>query len=138
MSYGILADVVVVMHALYVGFVVLGLIAVLVGYALDWRWIRNRCFRLLHLAAIALVCVESILGIDCPLTTLENGLRVGAGANGYRGDFMGYWLDRLIFFDFPPWMFTILYLAFGFVVLATMWLAPIQGMRSRMNSPTDR
>src|SRR5579864_8493468 len=100
MRYGLLADVVVAMHAFYVGFVVFGLLAILIGHARGWRWVRNLYFRVLHLLAIAFVCAESIIGIDCPLTTLENGLRLGAGQNGYGGDFIGYWLDRLIFYDF--------------------------------------
>jgi hypothetical protein len=138
MRYRLLADVVVAIHALYVGFVVFGLIAIFIGYALGWRWVRNRYFRLLHLAAIGLVCVESIFGIDCPLTTLENALRWGAGQNGYGADFISYWLDRLIFFDFPPWIFTTVYLAFGAAVVSTFWLAPIQLKRSPTISPTDR
>ena len=126
MRYRILADMVVAAHTVYVAFVVLGLLAILIGYAADWRWVRNPYFRLLHLAAILLVCAEAILGIDCPLTTLENGLRFGAGQSGYGGDFIGYWLDRLIFYNFPPWVFMIVYLAFGTLVLATFWLVPIQ------------
>ena len=138
MRYGLLADVVVAIHALYVGFVVFGLLAILIGYALDWRWVRNTYFRILHLAAIAFVCAESILGIDCPLTTLENALRIGAGQNGYGNDFSSYWLDRLIFYDFPPPVFTIVYLAFGIVVLSTLWLVPIQMAKPDTTSPTDR
>jgi hypothetical protein len=138
MSYGFLADLVVGIHALYVAFVAFGLVAIFLGYARDWRWVRNRYFRIAHLAAILLVCVESIGGIECPLTTLENGLRLRAGQNAYAADFIGYWLDRLIFFDFPPWVFTLIYLGFGTVVLATLWLAPIQARASHRSSPTDR
>ena len=125
MPYGLLADAVVATHAAYVGFVVLGLAAILVGYAFDWRWVRNPYFRILHLAAIGFVCLESVIGIDCPLTTLENALRAAAGQSGYRADCMGYWFDRLLFYDFPPRVFTIIYIVFGVVVVATIWLAPI-------------
>ena len=126
MQYRALADIVVAIHVIYVGFLVFGLAAILVGYARGWRWVRNRYFRILHLAAIAFVCLESIVGIDCPLTTLENGLRLGAGQRGYGGDFIGYWLDRLIFYNFPPSVFMIVYLAFGALVLITLWLVPIR------------
>ena len=131
------ADVVVAIHALYVAFVLLGLVAILIGYAWGWRWVRNRYFRIIHLIAILLVCAESIIGIDCPLTTLENGLRLAAGQNGYGGDLIGYWLDRLIFYNFPPWIFTLIYCAFGAALLSTLWLVPIQSER-RVDSPTDR
>src|SRR5450755_1797987 len=126
MRYRLLADVVVAIHALYVAFVLFGLAAILIGYAWGWRWVRNRYFRIIHLIAILLVCAESIIGIDCPLTTLENGLWLAAGQNGYGGDFIGYWLDNLIFFNFPPWVFTLIYCAFGAAVLSTLWLVPIQ------------
>jgi hypothetical protein len=138
MDYRFLADAVVAIHTFYVGFVVLGLLAILVGYRRNWGWVRNRYFRILHLAAIGLVCIESIVGIDCPLTTLENGLRLGAGQNGYGDDFIGYWLDRIIFYDFPPWVFTMTYLAFAGAVLATIWLVPIRFAPPRATSPTDR
>jgi len=137
MRYGFLADVVVAIHALYVSFVVFGLFAILIGRA-RWRWVHNLYFRILHLAAIGFVCAESIVGIDCPLTTLENGLRLGAGQNGYCSDFIGYWLDRLIFYDFPPWVFTAIYLAFGILVLSTLWLVPIEKADRHMTSPTVR
>jgi hypothetical protein len=137
MQYRLLADVVVAIHAVYVGFVMLGLLAILVGRAMSWRWVRNPYFRILHLAAIGFVCAESIVGIDCPLTTLENGLRLGAGQNGYGGDFIGYWLDRLIFYDLSPRVFTVIYLAFGLLVLSTLWLVPIR-FAPRQISPTDR
>jgi hypothetical protein len=133
MRYHVLADAVVAIHTIYVGFVVFGLIAILIGYARDWRWVRNRYFRLVHLAAIGFVCLESIVGIDCPLTTLENGLRLGAGQSGYGGDFIGYWLDRLIFYDFPPSVFMVVYLAFGALVLLTLWLVPIRWFASSTN-----
>jgi len=133
MRYRFLADVVVALHALYVGFVVCGLVAILFGRAMRWRWVSNPYFRILHLAAIGFVCLESIAGIDCPLTTLENGLRFAGGQNGYGGDFIGYWLDRMIFYDAPPRVFTVIYLGFGALVLATLWLVPI-----RKASPTDR
>jgi Protein of Unknown function (DUF2784) len=138
MASGIGADLVAAIHALYVGFVVFGLIAILIGYALDWRWVRGRYFRVLHLISILFVCAESIIGMDCPLTTLENALRLSTGQKAYGNDFIARWLDRLIFYDFPPWIFTTVYLAFGLVVLSTLWLVPIDQTGPRVISPTDR
>ena len=138
MRYRFLADVVVAIHALYAGFVLFGLVAILIGYARGWRWVRNLYFRIFHLVAILFVCAQSIIGIDCPLTTLENALRLGAGQNGYGGNFIGYWLDRLISYDFPPSVFTAVYLAFGTLVLATLWLVPIQFAMPRPASSTGR
>ena len=75
--YGFLADVLVVIHAVWVGVVVFGLLAVLIGAWLGWQWIRDFWFRIVHLGMIGVVVFEAVLGIPCPLTTWEAGLRRG-------------------------------------------------------------
>jgi Protein of Unknown function (DUF2784) len=127
--YKLLADLVVILHAGYVAFIVLGQIAILTGTACGWRWVRNRGFRLGHLAAILIVVAESLLGIVCPLTTLEQWLRSRAGAAADSGDFVEHWVHELIFFSGPPWIFTMAYTLFGLVVLVTFWLSPPIGRR---------
>jgi hypothetical protein len=128
---GILADIVLVFHAAYVAFVVLGLAATVVGWALQWRWVRNMWFRALHLAAIALVLVESLMGVSCPLTVFESWLRLQAGGHGYSAGFIAYWMHRLIFYDWPPWMFLSLYAGFTAVVAAMYWLVPPERRKPR-------
>jgi hypothetical protein len=120
------ADFVVAIHFAYVSVVVLGFVAILIGGAAQWRWVRSPYFRFAHLAMILLVCIEAALGAACPLTTLENRLRLDAGATAYSRDFIGYWLDRLIFYDAPPWVFTVLYFAFGALVIFAFWLVPVR------------
>jgi hypothetical protein len=129
MRWRFFADAVVLCHAAYVAFVVLGFIAILAGAALDARWVRNFWFRILHLAAIALVLAEALLGMICPLTWLENALRARAGQAGYPADFIGYWVHRLIFFAWPPWVFVVLYAGFTILVAAAFWLVPPQTAR---------
>ena len=104
---GILADVIVVAHAAYVGFVVLGLVAILAGVAFRWQWVRNPWFRWTHLTMIGIVVAEALAGIPCPLTVWEHQLRKGAGQVAYAGDFIGYWTHRLLFFRAEPWVFTV-------------------------------
>ncbi len=120
----LLADFIVIFHAAYVGFVVFGLVLILLGVAMRWRWIRNPWFRSLHLIAIGIVVVESLIGMTCPLTAWEDRLRQMAGEGGYSGDFLGYWVHRLIFYHAEAWVFTVLYLTFGLAVLAAFVLAP--------------
>jgi len=122
--YRIAADAVVFVHFGYVAFVVLGLLAVLVGITFRRDWVRNFTFRLLHLAAIGLVVVESWSGITCPLTTLEQDLRRLAGETSYAGSFIGTLVHNLFFFDAPEWVFTICYTLFGLLVVATFILSP--------------
>jgi hypothetical protein len=89
-----------------------------------WRWTRGFTFRIAHLAAIALVCVESIVGVMCPLTSLEDWMRMRAGNARYPGDFVGYWAHRLIFYNFPPWIFATAYISFAAIVAITFFLMP--------------
>ena len=124
MFYKLAADVVVALHAAYVSFVIFGQLAILIGILCRWTWVRNQWFRWLHLAAISIVVVESLLGIVCPLTTLESWLRTRAGQTGYRGDFVGHWVHELLFYDAPAWVFTLVYAAFGLMVVAAFIIAP--------------
>jgi hypothetical protein len=105
-------------------FVVGGLLLVVLGNALQWRWVNNLWFRLAHLLAIGVVIAESWLGWVCPLTTLEMWLRSRAGVATYGGGFIEHWFRRLLFYEAPPWVFTVAYSAFGAAVLATWWSWP--------------
>ena len=135
----LLADLIVVFHATYVSFVVLGLVLILLGIGLGWGWVRNFWFRVGHLAAIGIVVLESLFGIPCPLTHWEKQLRDMAGEGGYAGDFIGEWAHRLIFFEAEPWVFTVLYVSFGLSVLLAFMLAPPRwpGRGKRQSSGED-
>jgi Protein of Unknown function (DUF2784) len=126
MLWRVIADIVVAVHAAYVAIVVVGFAAILIGSAAQWRWVRNVYFRAAHLAMILLVCAEALVGTTCPLTRLENALRLRGGETGYARDFIGYWLDWLIFYNAPPWIFTAAYLTFGMLVLLTLWFIPVR------------
>lgn len=124
MFYAWLADCVVALHVAYVAFVVIGQVAILLGALRRWQWIRNRLFRVLHLVAILVVAGEAVLGIPCPLTIWEAQLRRLAGQRSATGSFIGHWLHELLFFDFPPWVFTTVYVCFALLVLATLIFLP--------------
>jgi hypothetical protein len=121
--YRVLADLVVLLHAAFVAFVVVGEIAVLYGLARGRGWARAFWFRWLHLASIAFVVLLSWLGATCPLTDLENSLRERGGEVGYPGDFISYWVRELLFYECSTSTFIVVYSAFGMVVLATFLLA---------------
>lgn len=116
-----LADLVLVAHAAYVLFVVGGQALIVSGWIRGWEWTRRRAFRLLHLLAIILVMLEAWLGVSCPLTTLENFLRLQAGAAAYENSFISHWLRRVIFYSAPEWIFTLIYEVFTVFVILT-WL----------------
>lgn len=119
-----LADAVLAVHFGVVLFIVGGLVAILVGNARDWRWVNGWWFRVAHLAAIAVVVLQAWLGQLCPLTVLESWLREQAGSPSYQKSFIEHWLQRLLFFEAPFWMFTAAYTAFAVVVALAWWRFP--------------
>lgn len=126
----LLADSILVVHVLFVCFVVFGLVAVYLGYVLNWLWVRNLRFRLLHLAAISLVVLQSWLGVICPLTIWEIALRKQAGAETYAGSFIQHWLHQLLYYTAPEWVFIVLYSVFGLLVLVSWLLVRPKGSLS--------
>lgn len=119
-----LADIVLLVHFGIVVFVVGGLVFIVAGNLIAWQWVNNLWFRISHLAAIAVVVAESWLGVTCPLTTLESWLRKLAGSAAYSESFIEYWVQRVLFYDVPPWVFTSAYTVFGLLVAAAWWYFP--------------
>ena len=117
-----LADAVLVIHAAYVLFVVGGQALIVIGCFQRWEWTRCRMFRLMHLVAICFVMLETWLGISCPLTILENYLRLQADFAAYKNSFIDHWVRWAIFYAAPEWIFTLIYTAFTMLVILT-WLA---------------
>ena len=123
--YRLMANAVLVLHGAIVVFVIGGLLAIFAGGALHWRWTHHLWFRAAHLGAIGFVVIESWAGIVCPLTTLEQWLRVRAGQTAYDGDLIAYWFTKLMFFTAPPWVFIAAYSGFAALVIASwIWLPP--------------
>lgn len=123
--YLLAADAILLLHALFIGFVVVGLVLILAGKPLGWRWVRHFRFRLAHLAAIAFVTLQAWLGAVCPLTTWEMQLRELAGDSVYAGAFVAHWLQQLIYYRAPPWVFVLAYTLFAALVAASwIWVPP--------------
>ncbi len=119
--YLVAADVVLLVHGIIVAFIVFGLLFILVGGELGWNWIRNPWFRITHLAGIGIVVLQAWLGVLCPLTTLEMWLRQQARTGTYQESFIQHWLQQVLFYDFPLWVFAAAYTVFG-VIVAIAWL----------------
>ncbi len=125
MFYRIAADFILFVHVCFVAFVILGQAAILLGGVRDWHWVRNPRFRLAHLLAIVVVVLQAWLGRVCPLTTWEMALRARAGDATYAGAFVAHWLQSLLFYDAPMWVFAVCYTVFGALVAASwFWVRP--------------
>lgn len=120
--FQILADLLLVFHTLLVVFVIFGLVATLVGYFRQWNWVRNFWFRLSHLVVIGIVVLQAWLGVLCPLTIWEMELRAKAGQGGYEGSFIQHWLETILYYNAPDWVFILVYTLFGTLVVASWFL----------------
>jgi uncharacterized protein DUF2784 len=89
MGYRVLADAVLVIHAAFVAFVVLGGLLVLRWPAMAWA----------HVPAAAWGALIEFSGWICPLTPLENALRARGGASGYRGGFIEHYVLHMLYPD---------------------------------------
>lgn len=110
MNYGLLADGVVAIHALFIVFAVLG------GFLALWRpWIA-----LVHVPAALWGAYVEFSGRICPLTPLENRFRDLAGEAGYAGGFIAHYITPLIY---PAGLTREIQLWLGVVVVAINLLA---------------
>jgi hypothetical protein len=112
-----LADLILLAHAAFVLFVVGGLVAIWIGIAARMRFAYNRWFRGAHIAAIAFVTAESLLGFMCPLTIWEDRLRGNESGPG----FIQRWVHAWLYWDVPAAWFTPVYVAF-LLLVAWTWV----------------
>jgi hypothetical protein len=105
MAYVLLADLVVLVHLLFVLFAVLGALLII-------RW---RKVLWLHLPAAVWAAWIEFSGKICPLTPLENWLRMRGGGSGYAGDFVGHYLMPILY---PSGLTRKVQLVLGAVVIA--------------------
>lgn len=118
LRYQLLADLVLTLHFAVVLFVVGGLVVIIVGNLRGQFWVNAFWFRVTHVAAIGFVVLQSWLGATCPLTRLENWLRTKARAGTYAASFMEHWIQRVLFYEAPMWVFAAVYTLFGLAVMA--------------------
>lgn len=127
----LLADLVLLIHALFVGFVVLSLPLILIGGASGWQWVRNRAFRFTHLAAITFVVLQTWFDQICPLTRWENILRMQAGEAVYERGLIADFLHAVLFYRAPEWVFLMVYTIFGLAIVWAWWRVPPQTRKMR-------
>ena len=116
----LIADFILMIHVMVVVFNIGGLLAIIIGAPLRWSWVRNRRFRITHVAMMSFVSLEAILGVSCPLTVLEDWLRGDSG----QQSFVQRWAGALIYWDVPPWVFTILYLLVTMIIVVAWKMVP--------------
>lgn len=114
-----LAALVLAAHLVVIAFNLLGLLAIPLGAGLDWNWVRIRWWRTLHLASWAAVALQAALGRACFLTIWQDRL-TGAGP---EPPLIERWVNGVIFWPLPIWVFAGLYLVL-FAAVVGLWLWP--------------
>lgn len=104
MIYSILADIIVVIHLLFVLFVLLGGLLVLHWRFLGW----------VHIPAVCWAVMIEFSGWICPLTPLENFLRIKGGSSGYATGFVEHYIIPLLY---PSHLTRGLQIFLGFLVI---------------------
>ena len=122
------ADAILLIHFVFVLFIVGGLALTWLGAWRGWHWVRGLAFRLAHLAAIVFVACEALIGMACPLTLWEDVLRGVANEKS----FIARWVHQLMFYSAPEWVFTALYVGFALILAATFWFVPPQRATRKM------
>ncbi|HEV2530463.1 DUF2784 family protein [Phenylobacterium sp.] len=112
-----LGQAVLAAHLAVIGFNVFGLVAIPLGGWLGWRWVRVRWWRALHLASLAVVALQAALGRACFLTIWQDDLTGG----GHADPLIARWVNSVIYWPLPIWVFTAAYLAVLAYVLGLWW-----------------
>lgn len=107
MVYRILADAVVLVHFLWILFLIFG-----VFFGVRWRFIK-----VLHLLGLGFVFIMQVFGWYCPLTYLEVWLRLRHDPSlVYRGSFIIHYIEKIIYIElssFQIFGLTILLISFN-------------------------
>ena len=111
MSLDHFADIILSIHFIIAFFIVSLFFVIPFGYKLNWNWIKNRRLRLFHIILMFFVTLETIMGMTCPLTIIENNLR----GIMVHNSFLNTWIKKILFFDFPSKYFLITY------ILCSLW-----------------
>jgi hypothetical protein len=122
----LIADVLLFLHFGRAAGITAGFFIIPLGYKLGWNWIKKRNLRLLHFFLMGVITTETIVGLTCPLTVLENMFR----DVDYSMSFMSYWVAEILYWDLPSQVFVLLYsLCFGWVLILWKICPPIERVR---------
>jgi hypothetical protein len=115
------AEAILASHVAIILFNLFGLIAVPIGALCHWRFVRIAWWRVMHIALLAAVAVQAVVGRACILTLWQAEM---SGAAARPTPLIMSWVDRLIYWRLPIWVFGALYVAVFGYALALLWLVP--------------
>jgi hypothetical protein len=107
---------ILLVHFAIIAFNIAGCVVVPIGAWRRWRWVRGFWWRLAHLLSFAVVAAQALAGRACFLTVWQGDL---AGRAHVRPMIAG-WINHLIYWPLPLWVFALAYVALFAYVLA-LW-----------------
>jgi hypothetical protein len=122
--YLLIADAILFLHLAIIAFNLFGLIAIPLGGWLGWGFVRVLWWRALHVGILAVVALQAALGRLCFLTDWQTALLDAAGTATAREPLIAGFVNRLIYWPLPLWVFTVIYVAVCLYVLLLWWLVP--------------
>ena len=97
-----IADFILFIHLIIAIFISAGMLIFPIGGLRSWRWCKNFSLRVTHLGLIVVVFIETLIGVNCPLTVVENYLRAQDTHQSFIGSLMSntlYWnMSEALFF----------------------------------------
>ena len=121
-----IADLLLLIHFSIAACITAGFFIIPLGCKFGWNCIKKRNLRLLHLFLMGVITTETIVGLTCPLTVLENMFR----DVDYSISFMSYWVTEILYWDLPSQVFVLLYsLCFAWVLILWKICPPNESVR---------
>ena len=116
-----MAGAVLALHLLVIAFNLFGIVAVPVGGWLGWRFVRIGWWRGLHALSFAIVAIQAVAGRACFLTVWQAGLDGGEAT-----PLIMRWINSVVYWPLPIWVFAALYVALFAYVLALFKFVPVR------------
>jgi hypothetical protein len=117
------AMIVLALHLAIIVFNVAGCVLIPLGAWRGWRVVRGFGWRLMHLISFAVVALQALLGRACFLTLWQDQLTGDSNVQ----PLIETWVNRLIYWPLPLWVFAAAYLVlFVYVLALWVWVRPIR------------
>jgi hypothetical protein len=126
-----LAQGVLALHVGVILFNIFGLIAVPLGAAFHWAFVRVFWWRALHIASLVVVAIQAMLGEACFLTYWQSDLLRAAGQMASEEPLIQRTIEGLIFWSLPLWLFAVGYVAVLIYAMVLWKLVPPRRTPSR-------
>lgn len=108
---------ILLLHLAIIAFNGAGCVLIPIGAWRNWRWVREFWWRLAHLLSFAVVALQALLGRACFLTIWQ----ADASGTSHVQPLIAGWIDRLIYWPLPLWVFAVAYVVI-FVYVIALWV----------------